>query len=60
MLIQAPMRDINMTDKQLLNKFKKDVCKKSHRIDPDQLMDWTDLSIGWFLAQGCRQVWRHI
>lgn len=36
----------------LLEAFRKDVCAKSAKIDPDESLDWFALSIGFFLARG--------
>lgn len=35
-----------------IRRFKEEICDRSDEIDPDELFDWYELSIGFFLACG--------
>ena len=41
-----------MTDKELLDRFKKEICEYSLEVTPSRTSryDWHDLSVGYFLA----------
>jgi len=38
--------------KDIILEFKKDICDKSKDIDPNEELQWRDMSIGYFLAKG--------
>lgn len=41
-----------MSEEELLEAFKNEVCEKAKEVDPDSSQDWYSLSIGFFVAKG--------
>jgi len=40
----------NKKERNAIERFKKEICKKSKQIDKNSERDWFDLSYGFFLA----------
>lgn len=41
---------------QVIVKFKQLICTRSKKVDPNEEMDWTDLSYGFFVGQGIMSI----